>query len=87
MPTTTQAAHIIAKFGTRASMARAMGHKNPTTVQRWDESGSIPEKYWEEIIEAGRRATPPVEITPEDFVAHLKDKLTPSDDPTARASV
>ncbi|OHC74345.1 MAG: hypothetical protein A3G18_03020 [Rhodospirillales bacterium RIFCSPLOWO2_12_FULL_58_28] len=35
---------IIDKFGGMSAMSRAMGHKHPTTIQGWKDSGSIP--YW-----------------------------------------
>lgn len=42
-------------------MSRALGHRNPTTVQRWKESGTIPPKRYPEILAAGATLDPPLE--------------------------
>lgn len=35
-------------------MARSLGHKNPTTVQGWKESGRIPHWRFHEIEQAAK---------------------------------
>lgn len=46
---------IIERFGGIRPMAKALGHKNPTTVQAWHKNESIP--YWRhhEILTAAKR--------------------------------
>ena len=61
----TQAERIIDRFGTMAALARALGHRHPTTVQGWKQRGFIPSHRHQEVIEAGRREG--VGLTPSDF--------------------
>lgn len=63
----TQAELIIEKFGGMIFLARALGHKWPTTVQGWKENGCIPMQYHERIFEAARELA--IEISPQDFLA------------------
>ena len=46
---------IIEKFGGMSAMARALGHKHPTTIQGWRDSGRIPEWRMNEVIEAAQK--------------------------------
>lgn len=43
---------VIKRFGGLTALARALGHKYPTTVQGWRESGKIPPKQWPNIEKA-----------------------------------
>ncbi len=62
----TQAERIIEKFGSLAALSKALGHRNPTTVQGWKESGFIPPKYHQAIFDIGRSMG--VALSPEDFL-------------------
>jgi hypothetical protein len=62
---------IIEKFGGVVKMARAMGHKHPTTVQGWKAKG-IPSRRFEEILRVAE--VNHINIKPKDFIAHLKPK-------------
>ena len=42
---------VIARFDGIRGMARALGHRNPTTVQRWQATGFIPSRHWPRIQE------------------------------------
>lgn len=57
----SQAEYLIGRFGGLTAMSRALGHRNPTTVQRWKESGTIPPKRYPEILDAGANLDPPLE--------------------------
>jgi len=43
---------IIEKFGGLAAMARALGHKNVTTIQGWRDSNRIPPWRHHEVMVA-----------------------------------
>jgi hypothetical protein len=58
---------IVDKFGGLTAMAKALGHKNPTTVQGWRLRGSIPSRQIPAVIEAGKSLEAPVHLTPADF--------------------
>ena len=65
----TQANHIIELFGGTRSMARILGHRNPTTVQGWKERGTIPTRHHSEILVKGKQNG--IEIRPKDFFPEL----------------
>lgn len=46
---------ILDAFGGMAALAKALGHKNITTVQGWKESGTIPSWRRHEIEQAAER--------------------------------
>lgn len=46
---------VITSFGGVSALAKALGHKNVTTVDGWKRSGRIPEWRRHEIIEAAKR--------------------------------
>lgn len=46
---------VVDLFGGIRPMSRALGHKNPTTVQRWRREGSIPQWRNLEILLAARK--------------------------------
>ena len=49
------ATQIINAFGGITACSKALGHRNPTTVQGWKESGRIPPWRNHEIIAAAER--------------------------------
>jgi hypothetical protein len=63
----TQARKIINKFGGVYPLARALGHKNPTTVQGWLSRGFVPPRQHERIWEAAQRDG--IELSLADFAA------------------
>jgi len=63
----TQAKRIIQKFGGVYPMARALGHKNPTTVQGWLNRGFIPPRQHNGVWEAAQRGG--VDLNLADFAA------------------
>jgi hypothetical protein len=62
----TVAANVIEKFGGLSRLARALGHKNPTTVQGWQDSGFIPAHRMAEVLAAAKREG--IELRPEELV-------------------
>jgi len=56
-----QAEYLIGRFGSIAETARALGHRNPTTVQGWKERGCVPARQFQRLIEAGSSLHPPLE--------------------------
>jgi len=58
---------IVARFGGIRSLARVLGHRNPTTVQGWVARGFIPARRQQEVLEAARTAG--VALSPADFFA------------------
>ena len=56
---------IVARFGGIRSLARVLGHRNPTTVQGWVVRGYIPARRQQEVLEASRTAG--VALLPSDF--------------------
>lgn len=63
----TYADRIIEKFGGINPMARALGHKNPSTVQGWKERGVIPSKQHEAVWQAARSQG--IELSLSEFAA------------------
>jgi len=51
----TSALEIINAFGGVSKLAKALGHRNVTTVDGWKRSGRIPEWRRREIVEAADR--------------------------------
>lgn len=51
----TAAQRIIEQLGGISRLARALGHRNPTTVQGWKARGTIPVRRIPEVMEAARR--------------------------------
>ena len=56
---------IVARFGGIRSLARVLGHRNPTTVQGWVVRGYIPARRQQEVLEAAHTAG--VALSPADF--------------------
>ena len=56
---------IVARFGGIRSLARVLGHRNPTTVQGWVVRGYIPARRQQEVLVAARTAG--VALSPVDF--------------------
>jgi hypothetical protein len=52
----TVASYIIDKFGGCHALARALGHRNATTVHKWKQAGVIPVWRWYEVGQAAERA-------------------------------
>lgn len=63
----TQAKKIIDKFGGVYPLARALGHKNPTTVQGWLSRGFVPPRQHEPVWEAAKREG--IDLSLSDFAA------------------
>jgi hypothetical protein len=55
---------IIGRFGGTHATARALGIP-PTTVQSWKDSGTIPARHHQRILEKSRALETP--LTPDDF--------------------
>ena len=51
----SQADRIIKEFGGITAMARALNHKNPSTVQGWAARGFIPPKQHQAVWDAAVR--------------------------------
>ena len=49
------ATRVIGKFGGVRALARTLGHKHPTTVQGWRDSGYIPAQRQREVLDAAAR--------------------------------
>lgn len=62
---TTQAELIIGKFGGLTALAKALGHRHPTTVQGWKKRGFIPSSQMRAVLDAAQATG--VELCPEDF--------------------
>lgn len=57
---------IVARFGGRVEMAKALGHKNVSTVQGWIDRAAIPPKQQPDVLDAAARLDLRMEL--EDFV-------------------
>lgn len=66
-----QVDRIIKKFGSQAELARAMKHKNNTTVGHWFKIGYVPTKRIPEVIAAGEILG--IKLVPRDFQPVLED--------------
>lgn len=63
---------IIEAFGGITAMARAMGHKNPSTVQGWKSRGAIPVQQQPEVLACAKRENIP--LGPEHFLSPFRGK-------------
>jgi len=63
----SQAKRVIDKFGGVYPLARALGHRNPTTVQGWALRGFIPPRQHNRIWAAAQRDGVALELA--DFAA------------------
>ncbi len=61
----TQAERIIEKFGGLTALAKALGHRNPTTVQGWKDRGFIPSSRQQEVLNLALVLG--VDLSPADF--------------------
>ena len=61
------AERIIDRFGGISTLARALGHRHPTTVQGWKQRGVIPARRQADVLAAARAHN--VALTAEDFFA------------------
>lgn len=59
----TQAEYLIGRFGGISALARALGHRNRSTVQGWKERGVIPSRQHAEVLLAGSHLSPPIEMS------------------------
>jgi len=57
---------IIARFGGLTATARALGHRNPTTVQGWINRGFVPARQQRPVLAAAQAHG--LDITPADFI-------------------
>jgi|GEM_PF-5849063 len=53
---------IIGAFGGLSALARAMGHRNPTTVQGWRDRGCVPARQIPGVIAAAERLKLPLAL-------------------------
>lgn len=60
------AKHVVDLFGGIHPLSRALGHKNPTTVQGWFERGVIPARQMPKVLAAARREG--IELTAEQLI-------------------
>lgn len=68
---TAPAARIAEKFGGLTPFAKAFDPpKALSTVSRWLESGRIPSKHHDDVLDAAKRAK--VKVRPADFFASAK---------------
>lgn len=63
----SHADRIISKFGGINAMARALGHKNASTVQGWRDRGAIPAKQHVAVWEAAKAND--IDLSLADFAA------------------
>lgn len=70
----SQAEFIIEKFGGITALARALGHKHPTTVQGWKERGFIPSPQQDGVLEAAQAVG--VDLEPADFFTGPSGRAT-----------
>ena len=61
----TQTERIISRFGGMTALARALGHRHPTTVQGWKVRGYVPAHRQQEVLDAAHRVGIP--LGPSDF--------------------
>ena len=61
----TQAERIIERFGGITRLAKALGHRHPTTVQGWKNSGYIPARRQQAVLDAAAHEGVP--LAPTDF--------------------
>jgi hypothetical protein len=61
----SQADRIIEKFGGITALARALGHKHPTTVQGWKDRKFIPAKHQADVLNKARDLG--LDLTTDDF--------------------
>jgi D-beta-D-heptose 7-phosphate kinase/D-beta-D-heptose 1-phosphate adenosyltransferase len=61
----TPAQRIIARFGGVTALARALGQRNPTTVQGWKQRGLIPARRQQQVLDAAQALG--ISLTPRDF--------------------
>lgn len=60
-----RAGQIISRFGGLTRLAKALGHKNVTTVQGWKERGVIPARRQQELLCLAKQQG--VSLSPADF--------------------
>ena len=63
----TQSQRIIEKFGGVYPLSRALGHKNPTTVQGWLSRGFIPPRQHDAVWNAAQAEGVAIDLA--DFAA------------------
>ena len=61
----TPAQRIIASFGGVTALARALGHRSPTTVQGWKQRGLIPARRQQQVLDIAQALG--ISLTPGDF--------------------
>lgn len=62
----TPARYVIRLFGGLTPLSKALGHRNPTTVQGWWKRESIPPSRYEAILSVA--AAKGIDLRPQDFV-------------------
>ena len=61
------AERIIERFGGISALARALGHRHPTTVQGWKQRGVIPARRQADVLAAAKAQN--LTLSAEDFFA------------------
>lgn len=69
----TRASHIIEQFGGVSALARALGHRWPTTVQGWKNRGIIPAHAQQDVLDAAERRNVP--LSPADFFSPASGRV------------
>lgn len=62
---TSQAKRVIEKFGGALKLSRLLGHKHPTTVRGWLDSGFIPSRRFDQLLALAQKEQN--DLKPEDF--------------------
>jgi hypothetical protein len=73
----TAVERIIERFGGLSALARALGHRHPTTVQGWKQRGIIPARQQQQVLAAAQREG--IALNPADLFDDPADD--PADEP------
>ena len=75
LTTENQVTRMIEKFGGMSKLSRALGHKNPTTVQSWKANGFIPTAWQQPVYDAC--VDNGIKVSIDDFIAIEQLQNTP----------
>lgn len=62
---------IIEHFGGLTALARALGHRNPTTVQGWRDRGRVPLEHIHQVVAVANERG--MSLSPDDFIPTPKE--------------